>query len=279
VLNNLEFDHADIYRDLDAIKWQFHQLMRTVPGQGRVISNAGEASLEAVLASGCWTPVERFATAGGSGADWQARGLDPACSEFEVLHGGEPVCRVRSPMPGRHNMSNALAAMLAARHAGVALEGSAAALQTFRGVKRRLEVLGQPGGVTLYDDFAHHPTAIAETLAALRAQVGPARILAVLEPRSNTMKLGHHREELAASLVGADLVWALQPGALGWDLAQALAPLGERAAVAAQVEVLAQQVVASARRGDHVLVMSNGGFGGLHGRLLHLLAAHAGQGR
>jgi UDP-N-acetylmuramate: L-alanyl-gamma-D-glutamyl-meso-diaminopimelate ligase len=278
VLNNLEFDHADIYRDLDAIKWQFHQLIRTVPASGQLIVNAGDSNLEDMLRAGCWTPAERFATQQLATAQWQARGVDPACTEFEIRHQGHSVCRVSSPLPGRHNMSNALAAMLAARHAGVELRQSARAMASFQGVKRRLEVLGTPGGITVYDDFAHHPTAISETLLALRARVGAARIFAILEPRSNTMKLGHHREELAASMQEANRIWALQPPGLDWDLVQALSPLGERVRVCVDVDELATQVVGAARKGDHVLIMSNGGFGGLHGKLLRQLELAASLG-
>jgi UDP-N-acetylmuramate: L-alanyl-gamma-D-glutamyl-meso-diaminopimelate ligase len=271
ILNNLEFDHADIFEDMAAIKWQFHQLMRTVPASGLVISNAGEPELEDMLGAGCWTPIQRFGTGNCAGAEWQARGLNADCSEFEVLQHGQVVTRVTGTMPGRHNMSNALAAMLAARHAGVELSVAARALAEFQGVKRRLERLGQPGGVTVYDDFAHHPTAIFESLAALRARVGEQRILAVLEPRSNTMKLGVHKDDLAESLTLADRVWAMQTPGLGWSLQTSLAPLGERVEVAQAVDDLVARVVAEARDGDHVLIMSNGGFGGLHGKLMNRL--------
>ena len=271
VLNNLEFDHADIFKDLAAIKWQFHQLMRTVPATGLVVSNAGEPELEDMLGAGCWTPIQRFGTADCIGAEWQARGLNADCSEFEVLQHGQAVTRVLGTMPGRHNMSNSLAAMVAARHAGVELSMAARALAEFQGVKRRLELLGQPGGITVYDDFAHHPTAIAESLAALRARVGEQRILAVLEPRSNTMKLGIHKDELAESLRLADRIWAMQTPGLGWSLQTSLAPLGERVEVAQAVDELVAHLVAEARPGDHVLIMSNGGFGGLHGKLMSRL--------
>jgi UDP-N-acetylmuramate: L-alanyl-gamma-D-glutamyl-meso-diaminopimelate ligase len=271
VLNNLEFDHADIFANLDAIKWQFHQLMRTVPSQGLVVSNGAESELDDMLAQGCWTPVQRFGDVGCSQAQWQARPLCADCTEFEVLHQGAVVARVHGTMPGRHNMNNALAAMLAARHAGVELATAAEAMGRFQGVKRRLELLGEPAGVTVYDDFAHHPTAISESLAALRARVGEQRILAVLEPRSNTMKQGVHKHELAGALDGADLVWALQPQGIQWSLESVLSPLGERARIETDVDELVARVVAEARRGDHVLVMSNGGFGGLHGKLLSRL--------
>lgn len=275
VLNNLEFDHADIFADMDAIKWQFHQLMRTIPSQGLVVSNAAEPELDDVLARGCWTPVQRFGGMECDQAEWQARPVCADCTEFEVLHKRKVVGLVRGTMPGRHNMNNALAAILAARHAGVELATAIEAMSKFRGVKRRLELLGEPAGVTVYDDFAHHPTAITESLSALRARVGTQRILAVLEPRSNTMKQGVHKDELAGALDGADLVWAMQPEGLQWSLESALGPLAERARVATDVDELVLQVVAEARRGDHVLVMSNGGFGGLHGKLLSQLEESA----
>jgi UDP-N-acetylmuramate: L-alanyl-gamma-D-glutamyl-meso-diaminopimelate ligase len=224
-----------------------------------------------MLNAGCWTPVQRFAASACPGASWQARGLSADNSEFEVLHDGKLITRVSGTMPGRHNMSNALAAMLAARHAGVELSVAAEAMEQFCGVKRRLELLGSPGEVTVYDDFAHHPTAISESLMALRSRVGKQRILAVLEPRSNTMKLGIHNSELAQSLQQADCVWAMQTGGLNWSLEQALSPLGSRVRVLSKVDELAENIVAEARPGDHVLVMSNGGFGGLHGKLLELL--------
>ncbi len=275
VLNNLEFDHADIFADLDAIKWQFHQLMRTVPSQGLVVSNGAESELDDMLDQGCWTPVQRFGGVECPQAQWQARPLCADCTEFEVLHKGQVITRVQGTMPGRHNMNNALAAMLAARHAGVELPTAAKAMAQFRGVKRRLELLGKPAGVTVYDDFAHHPTAIIESLAALRARVGEQRILAVLEPRSNTMKQGVHKDQLADALDAADLVWAMQPEGIQWSLASVLSPLGERARVETEVDELVARVVAEARRGDHVLVMSNGGFGGLHGKLLSQLEESA----
>lgn len=275
VLNNLEFDHVDIFADMDAIKWQFHQLMRTIPSQGLVISNGAEPRLDEVLTQGCWTPVQRFGGEECADAQWQARPLCADCTEFEVLHKGQVKARVRGMMPGRHNMLNALAAMLAARHAGVEIATSAEAMARFQGVKRRLELLGEPGGVTVYDDFAHHPTAISESLAALRARVADQRILAVLEPRSNTMKHGVHKDELAGALDGADLVWAMQPAGLQWSLESALGPLGERARVETDVDTLVDRVVAEARKGDHVLVMSNGGFGGLYGKLLSRLEESA----
>jgi UDP-N-acetylmuramate: L-alanyl-gamma-D-glutamyl-meso-diaminopimelate ligase len=267
VLNNLEFDHADIFPDLAAIETQFHHLVRTVPGSGRIVANGGEAALDRALARGCWTPVERF---GGDSGEWQAAPVD--ATSFDVVHRGATLGRVRWPLLGEHNRMNALAAIAAARHAGVDPAAAIAALGRFENVKRRLEVRGTVRGVTVYDDFAHHPTAIATTVAGLRSKVGAARILAVLEPRSNTMKLGVMKAALPGSLGDADRVYCYS-GGLGWDPAAALAPLGERVRVDDDLERLAGAIAAEARDGDHVLVMSNGGFGGLHGKLLARLAA------
>ena len=287
ILNNLEFDHADIYPDVASIRRMFHQLVRTVPGRGLLVVNGADAELAATLAMGCWTPVERFgrvASAGGTAAaadaadaadaaTWRVRALAPDWSEFEVLAAGRVVGRARWDLIGAHNAENALAALLAARHAGVAPEVALAALASFRNVRRRMEVRGCVRGVTVYDDFAHHPTAIASTLEGLRQRVGAARILAVLEPRSATMRLGHHRDTLAGSLAAADRVFLYRPPDLGWDIAPVLAPLGARACALGEVDALAAAIAREARSGDHVLVMSNGGFGGLHERLLARLRA------
>jgi UDP-N-acetylmuramate: L-alanyl-gamma-D-glutamyl-meso-diaminopimelate ligase len=267
LLNNLEFDHADIFADLDAIETQFHHLVRTVPGSGRIVANGADAVLDRVLARGCWTPVERF---GGAAGEWQSRAL--AADTFDVLRAGERVGTVRWNLLGDHNRWNAVAAIAAAAHAGVAAHEAIAALGRFGNVKRRMEVRGTVRGVTVYDDFAHHPTAIASTLAGLRSKVGTARILAVLEPRSNTMKLGVMKAALPQSLAAADAVYCYA-GGLGWDAGEALAPLGARAHVDDDLERFAGAIAAAARAGDHVLVMSNGGFGGLHDKLLARLAA------
>ncbi len=271
VLNNLEFDHADIYPDLAAIQRQVHHLVRTVPGAGRIIFNAGDPALEATLAMGCWTPREGFAH--GVAAEWQARLEAPDGSRFEVLRGGRPLGVVAWPLIGLHNVDNALAAIAAACHAGAAPEAAIDSLCRFRGVRRRMELRGVAGGVTVYDDFAHHPTAIATTLAGLRGRVGNARIVAVLEPRSNTMKLGVHRDELAGVLAGADRVWLFRPRDLGWDLGAVAAAIGAGASVADDVGVLVRALAAELAPGDQVLVMSNGSFDGLHGRLLEALGA------
>jgi UDP-N-acetylmuramate: L-alanyl-gamma-D-glutamyl-meso-diaminopimelate ligase len=266
VLNNLEFDHADIFVDLAAIETQFHHLVRTLPRNGLIVANGGEQSLDRVLARGCWTPVERFGVADG----WEAGECD-ASGEFEVRLAGKSVGRTRLELPGAHNRANALAALAAARHAGVPVDVGLAAIRTFQGVKRRLEVRGTVRGVTVYDDFAHHPTAIAATIEGLRSRVGAARILAVLEPRSNTMKLGTMKAQLPGSLAGAERVFCYGAN-LGWDATEALAPMGGKARVFDDLPRLVAAIVAEARNGDQVLVMSNGGFGGIHGKLLAALA-------
>lgn len=266
ILNNLEFDHADIFVDLTAIETQFHHFVRTIPGNGLVVTNAAEPALERVLERGCWTPLERF----NSGTGWHATG-DDANGRLVIWQGAQEMGAITWQLAGEHNRNNALAALLAARHAGVPLAHGLSALTRFENVKRRLEVRGTVNGVTVYDDFAHHPTAIATTLAGLRGKVGAARILAVLEPRSNTMKLGALKDALAGSLVLADLVFCYGAN-LGWDAAAALAPLGDTVTVSDDLAHLVAQVAAAAAPGDHVLVMSNGGFGGIHDKLLAALA-------
>ena len=267
ILNNLEFDHADIFADLAAIETQFHHLVRTLPRNGLIVANGAEASLDRVLARGCWTPVERFNSADG----WTADAPD-ADGAIKVSRGGTAFGQTRLALPGAHNRANAVAALAAARHAGVPIEVGLKAIASFQGVKRRLEVRGTAGGVTVYDDFAHHPTAIAATIEGLRSQIGTsARILAVLEPRSNTMKLGTMKAALPGSLADAERAFCYAAH-LGWDAAAALAPMGERAQVFDDLEQLVKAVVQAARPGDHVLVMSNGGFGGVHGKLLSALA-------
>ncbi|MDR2451014.1 MAG: UDP-N-acetylmuramate:L-alanyl-gamma-D-glutamyl-meso-diaminopimelate ligase [Candidatus Accumulibacter sp.] len=268
VLNNLEFDHADIFADLAAIETQFHHLVRTLPRTGRIVSNAAEASLARVLSRGCWTPVEHFNDAGG----WHAAG-DDALGEILLMYGKETMARARWSLTGEHNRANAVAALLAARHAGVPPERGLAALARFAGVRRRMEISGIERGVTVYDDFAHHPTAIATTIAGLRRKIEgreSGRILAVLEPRSNTMKLGVMKAQLPGSLAEADRVYC-HATALGWDAAQVLAPLGEKVTVANNLDALVDDIAREVRAGDHILVMSNGGFGGIHGKLLAAL--------
>ncbi len=274
VLNNLEFDHADIFDDLAAIERQFHHLLRTVPASGRVVVNATEASLQRVLARGCWSELARF----GEGGEWQADGSHDA---FDVLQNGRSVGRVEWSLSGRHNQMNALAAIAAAEHLGVSPADAAAALASFRNVRRRMELRGTVerggGAITVYDDFAHHPTAIRTTLDGLRRQLDGKglrqdRILAVFEPRSNTMKLGAMAAQLPWSLEQADLAFCHTAG-LGWDAAAALAPMGERAQVAGAIAPLVDQVVVAAHPGDHIVCMSNGGFGGVHDKLLAALRA------
>jgi UDP-N-acetylmuramate: L-alanyl-gamma-D-glutamyl-meso-diaminopimelate ligase len=278
ILNNLEFDHADIFPDLAAIETQFHHLVRTVPRSGRLVVNGEDENLARVLARGTWSGIEYFSgveVAPGEGhapAEWRV------APDGKVTHGGAPQGTLRwagaTPQLGRHNRLNALAAVVAARHAGVPVDVGLAALAGFHGVKRRLEVRGVVGGVTVYDDFAHHPTAIATTVAGLRRAVGAARILAVLEPRSNTMKLGTMKAALPGSLAQADRTFCYAHN-LGWDAKEALAPLGYRVSVHDDLGALVAAVAAEVREGDHVLVMSNGGFGGVHGKLLAALGARA----
>ena len=267
ILNNLEFDHADIFPDLGAIETQFHHLVRTVPGNGLVVCNGREAALARVLARGCWSPVEHFGGAAeASGAGWQVD------ADNGVSCDGKPQGRLEWDLLGEHNRMNALAALAAARHAGVPVAQGLAALAQFRNVKRRMEVRGVVRDITVYDDFAHHPTARDTTVAGLRHKVGSARILAVLEPRSNTMKLGVMKDALPASLREADQVFCYGAN-LGWDAAAALAPMGAKAMVKQDLGELVEAIGATARPGDHILVMSNGGFGGIHEKLLTRLAS------
>jgi UDP-N-acetylmuramate: L-alanyl-gamma-D-glutamyl-meso-diaminopimelate ligase len=282
VLNNLEFDHADIYPDVASIERQFHHLVRIVPASGRIIWNAADERLAKTLAMGCWTPLEGFAQEPSvKGAHWSARALEADYSRFELTEGGRSRGTVEWPLIGAHNLENALAAIAAARHAGVAPEQAIEALASFSGIARRMELRGEEAGVRVYDDFAHHPTAIASTLDGLRRRVGKARIVAVLEPRSNTMRMGVHRDTLAPSLAAADEVWVYAAADLGWDIGAILSQLGARGHVAQDVGALARELAGEVRAGDHVLIMSNGGFGGLHGKLLDALRARdrsAGQG-
>jgi len=269
ILNNLEYDHADIFPDLAAIERQFHHLIRTVPGRGRLIVNGADPTLPRVLAQGCWSEVEEFDAAGG----WSAELVG---GQVRVAFKGEEQGRATMRMAGRHNRSNALAAVAAVVHAGVPVAQALDSLSRFRGVKRRLELLGEVRGVQVYDDFAHHPTAIGVTLAALReamAASASGRILAVLEPRSNTMRLGGHSETLAQSLAAADEVYVYARPDLKWDAEAALATVGSRLHVHSTLETLQTDVVAAARPGDRVLVMSNGDFGGIHARLLAALGS------
>ena len=262
ILNNLEYDHADIFSNLAAIQTQFHHLVRTIPGQGLIVCNGREESLQTVLAQGCWTPVENF----GSTEGWQA-GEPDENGAFDVLHHGQTVGHIAWPLLGEHNRLNALAVIAAARHAGVSIQVACEALSQFQNVKRRMEVKGCVRGITVYDDFAHHPTAIATTVAGLRQKVGGARILAVLEPRSNTMKLGSMKAALPESLAEADQVFCYG-GGVEWDVAAALAPLGSKLHTGNDFDTFVQSILSNAKSGDHILVMSNGGFGGIHQKLL-----------
>jgi UDP-N-acetylmuramate: L-alanyl-gamma-D-glutamyl-meso-diaminopimelate ligase len=269
-MNNLEFDHADIFDDLEAIQRQFHHLVRTVPGNGLIVSPLNDSALHDVLDMGCWTPVEHFDP--DLEASWHVANAAADGSAFDVVCDARDVGRVSWPLTGRHNVSNALAALAAARHAGVPPAVGIEALAAFRNVRRRMELRGEVRGVRVYDDFAHHPTAIATTLDGLRRHVGDRRILAVLEPRSNTMRMGVHAGLLAGSLSQADQVWVYAPPGLGWDAASVLRQLGGRLHVCDNTEAIVGQVAAEASTGDQVLVMSNGGFEGIHQRLLDALA-------
>jgi UDP-N-acetylmuramate: L-alanyl-gamma-D-glutamyl-meso-diaminopimelate ligase len=271
VLNNLEYDHADIFPDLAAIQRQFHHLIRTVPGNGLIINNGDDDNLAHTLSMGCWTPRETFSI-GGSVAGWQARLLSADGRCFDVLLDGTVQGRVTWEQLGLHNVQNALAAIAAARHAGVPVAQAIAALEEFRGIRRRMEVRATVNGVTVYDDFAHHPTAIATTLAGLRNRVGAARILLVLEPRSNTMRMGVHKDTLAAAMQGADRIWLYEDRDLDWSLAEVVVANTVPAKVSDSVDTIAEEVAAAASPGDHVLVMSNGGFGGIHEKLIKELS-------
>lgn len=268
ILNNLEFDHADIFADLGAIETQFHHLLRTIPGNGRIIANGADVALGRVIARGAWSGIERFDDAPSYAdppAHWTIAG------DGRVTFDGETIGTLNFGQAGRHNRRNAVAAIAAARHAGVPPRDALAALRSFRGVRRRMELRGRAGGIAVYDDFAHHPTAIETTVDGLRDREPAGRILAVLEPRSNTMKLGTMKAALPASLAKADRVFCYAAN-LDWDVTAALAPLGQRAEVHHDLRALVAAVAREARPGDHVLVMSNGGFGGVHAKLLEALA-------
>ncbi|BCD86503.1 UDP-N-acetylmuramate--L-alanyl-gamma-D-glutamyl-m eso-2,6-diaminoheptandioate ligase [Pseudomonas solani] len=267
ILNNLEFDHADIFPDLPAIERQFHHLVRTIPGEGLIIHPTTEPALVRVLEMGCWTPVQTT----GEGGQWQVRLLSEDGSRFEVQFDGKVQGTVEWTLTGQHNVANALATLAAARHVGVVPELGIAALSAFRNVKRRMEKVAEVNGVTLYDDFAHHPTAIATTLDGLRKRVGEAPVIAIIEPRSNSMKLGAHRDGLPESVAQADQVIWYAPPNLGWDLAATAAACPVPAVVCDSLEAIIERVKGQARPGTEVVIMSNGGFGGLHGKLAKAL--------
>lgn len=275
VINNIEFDHADIFRDLEDIMRQFHHLVRIVPASGRLICRRGDSNIEAVLERGCWTPVEYFGIQADTGqTDWGAELQQADGSRFRISRAGRVLGEAGWSMAGEHNVENALAAIAAAAHVGVEPQQACSALGRFQGIKRRLEQFANAGGVTLYDDFAHHPTAIRATIAALRNRIGKQRLIAVLEPRSNTMRMGVHRDELAAALAGADIVSLFQPPDLDWDLVAATRSLGESCTVYTSTEDMIGALAGNARTGDHILIMSNGGFEGLHGRLVSRLESN-----
>ncbi len=281
VLNNLEFDHADIFPDLDAIKRQFHHLLRTVPGNGLVIAPLDDSNVIDVISQGCWTPLEYFDSSSSVISEqkiWNARNISAAAEEFEVYWGDGYIGSVNWSLIGRHNLHNALAALAAARHVGVIPADAVTALNEFEGVKRRLEIKGVARDITIYDDFAHHPTAITLTLEGLRHKVGSERIIAVVEPRSNTMRMGVHRAALAPSLKKADEVIFYQPpqqdSEQTWDLQDVTTTLGEHAQCFSDIDSIIHYLASHAHAGDHILIMSNGGFGGIHQRLLQTLEQH-----
>jgi UDP-N-acetylmuramate: L-alanyl-gamma-D-glutamyl-meso-diaminopimelate ligase len=269
ILNNLEFDHADIFADLEAIKRQFHHFVRTIPGNGLIIAPQHDENLQAVLKMGCWTEVETLGDP--TTATWAAVNGNDDGSQFDVALNGQIQGTVQWPLIGMHNVHNAIMAIAAARHAGVPVPHAVNALTEFKNVKRRMEVVGETRGITVYDDFAHHPTAIETTLQGLRNKITAGRIIAVLEPRSNTMRMGVHKETLAASLAGADDVILYQPADLGWDLHYVSERIQPPCRVLPTIEAIIDYVVNTAQKGDHILIMSNGAFGGLHKKLLTAL--------
>lgn len=262
ILNNLEYDHADIFPDLNAIQTQFHHLVRTVPSEGLIVANGREQSIQDTLQRGCWTPIELFGNANG----WQIKNVQTDGS-FDVQFEGETVGHIAWALLGDHNRMNALAVIAAARHVGVSVQAACEALSQFKNVKRRMEIKGVVNNITVYDDFAHHPTAIDTTVAGLRDKVGAARIIAVLEPRSNTMKLGTMKAALPESLRQADVVFCYA-GGVDWDVADALAPLGDKLRVGKDFDAFVADIAQTAQSGDHILIMSNGGFGGIHDKVL-----------
>lgn len=270
-INNLEFDHADIFDDLAAIQRQFHHLVRCVPGDGLIIHRHGVQSIDETLAMGCWTQRASFGIGEESAADWRAQLLEEDGSAFRVQPCAGESVDVNWSQCGRHNVENALTALAAARNVGVTPELAAAALVEFQGVKRRLELLGTPGGVAVYDDFAHHPTAIATTLHGLRARAGNGRVIALVEPRSNTMRMGEHREQLAAATAAADRIYWFQPPGMDWSLDALLVQSPVPATVLDDVDGMVAQVAKDVREGDQVVIMSNGSFGGIHQKLLDQL--------
>ncbi len=271
IINNLEYDHADIFPDLAAIQRQFHHLVRTVPGSGLIVSPDGVDAIEQTLAQGCWTPRETL----GEQGDWQVKLIAADGREFEVWHEGQPVATVKWEQTGEHNVMNGLAALIAARHVGVTPEIGAQALAAFKGVKRRMECLADVHGIRVYDDFAHHPTAIKTTLAGLRARVGDEKIIALIEPRSNTMRLGVHREALKNCFSDADAVLWYQPEHSDWDLEELVNHSSVPAQLEHSIEEMIHGALTLAESGSHIVIMSNGGFGGIHQKLVNQLNRHA----
>jgi len=271
IINNLEYDHADIFPDIEAIKTQFHHLMRMLPSEGLAVANGDDDSVKDVLNKGCWTPVENFSSEGASIQGWKASYINTDGSKFDVIFDNEIQGRVEWTLLGEHNVSNALAAIAAARHAGVPVEHAIAALTEFKGIKRRMELRAEVNGIRIYDDFAHHPTAIKTTLKGLRENVGNQKIIAILEPRSNTMRLGIHKASLADSLQVADEVILFEPKGLDWNIDDLVSSLGDKAKKYTEVDTLVANVVKSVNSGDQLLVMSNGGFDGVHEKLIEAL--------
>ena len=269
IINNIEYDHADIFADVGAIQKQFHHLVRTVPGNGRIIAKATSPHIDSVLEMGCWSPLDRF---GDVSCAWQTVPLNRDYSEFQVIRQGQEVGRVHWPLFGEHNAENALSALIAAHRAGVLPQQACESLSGFNSVKRRLQLLATVDGVSVYDDFAHHPTAITRALQALRNRIGNQRLIAVLELRSNTMKAGIHKDTLAGALVAADLVYVLEPSGLGWDLRASLNGLGDRLRMAPTVGDIVDQLDRTRMRHDHILIMSNGGFDNIYRRLIERLS-------
>ncbi len=275
ILNNLEFDHADIFEDLDAIKKQFHHLIRTVPGDGLIVQNADEKNLDDVLAKGCWSHTAPFSSSSNqlSGQGWAIDNVSADGRQFDVLLNMQKQASVEGHLLGPHNRMNAMAAIIAAQHVGVPVAQSVEALKYFKGVKRRMEVIGEVKQITVYDDFAHHPTAIRETLQGLRDAVGQSKIWAVLEPRSNTMRMGVHKQQLAASLADADEVLIYQPADVEWDIQSVVNEVQGSAQLLRSIDAIVSLLAEQAQAGDHILVMSNGAFGGIHSLILKALSS------
>jgi len=273
IMNNLEYDHADIFPDIDAIKRQFHHLVRTVPGNGLIIAPDTETHIKEVIEMGCWTPLEYF----GKGATWDIDNMAKDASSFDILIENKKAGTLKWNLQGMHNVNNAVMAIAAARHAGVPVAQGIEAMSQFKNVKRRMEVVGTVNDITIYDDFAHHPTAITLTLGGLRNKVGDARIFSILEPRSNTMRMGVHKDTLAASLDQSTEVIFYQPPDIDWNLGDVVKSVKPPAVLMSDIDAIVKSVVEKAKPGDHILIMSNGGFGGIHQKLLTALKSRYGK--